>query len=192
MSKGTSPKDCEVCLKIWKAEVTKRRGAYRQRLKLAHLTRGNESSSWLTPLTQDSKHSGANPGPNGERDLLVNQVNWPTPTARDHKNVGTPESYRERSKKHAQPLPEVVINGPQDPENPNLTGKNLESWPTPSTPSGGPLKDGSAPQGMNGGKGHREMMKGVFQPGAKLNPNWVEQLMGLPIGWTDLGSWGTE
>ena len=26
----------------------------------------------------------------------------------------------------------------------------------------------------------------------KLNPNWVEQLMGLPIGWTDLGSWGTE
>ena len=24
----------------------------------------------------------------------------------------------------------------------------------------------------------------------KLNPNWVEQLMGLPIGWTDLGSWG--
>ena len=26
----------------------------------------------------------------------------------------------------------------------------------------------------------------------KLNPNWVEQLMGLPIGWTDLGSWGME
>ena len=26
----------------------------------------------------------------------------------------------------------------------------------------------------------------------KLNPNWVEQLMGLPIGWTDLGSWATE
>ncbi len=26
----------------------------------------------------------------------------------------------------------------------------------------------------------------------KLNPNWVEQLMGLSTGWTDLGSWGTE
>jgi hypothetical protein len=25
-----------------------------------------------------------------------------------------------------------------------------------------------------------------------LNPNWVEQLMGLPVGWTDLGSWETE
>lgn len=26
----------------------------------------------------------------------------------------------------------------------------------------------------------------------ELNPNWVEQLMGLPVGWTDLGSWETE
>ncbi len=26
----------------------------------------------------------------------------------------------------------------------------------------------------------------------KLNPDWVEQLMGLPTGWTDLGSWATE
>jgi len=25
-----------------------------------------------------------------------------------------------------------------------------------------------------------------------LNPDWVEQLMGLPINWTDLGSWETE
>ena len=25
-----------------------------------------------------------------------------------------------------------------------------------------------------------------------LNPAWVEQLMGLPPGWTGLGSWGTE
>jgi len=26
----------------------------------------------------------------------------------------------------------------------------------------------------------------------KLNPDWVESLMGLPVGWTDLGSWATE
>ena len=26
----------------------------------------------------------------------------------------------------------------------------------------------------------------------ELNPNWVEQLMGIPTEWTDLGSWGTE
>ena len=28
--------------------------------------------------------------------------------------------------------------------------------------------------------------------GQHLNPNWVEQLMGLPVGWTDLGSWEME
>jgi hypothetical protein len=33
---------------------------------------------------------------------------------------------------------------------------------------------------------------GKNQGSPKLNPNWVEQLMGLPIGWTDLGSWATE
>ncbi len=48
------------------------------------------------------------------------------------------------------------------------------------------MADGSAPQGMNGGKGHREMLKGIFQPGTKLNPDWVEQLMGLPGGTTQL------
>ena len=26
----------------------------------------------------------------------------------------------------------------------------------------------------------------------QLNPDWVEWLMGVPTGWTDLGSWGTE
>jgi len=25
-----------------------------------------------------------------------------------------------------------------------------------------------------------------------LNPDWVEWLMGVPTGWTDLGSWGME
>jgi hypothetical protein len=40
---------------------------------------------WLTPQAQDSKHSGTNPTENGERDLLVNQVNWATPIAGDWK-----------------------------------------------------------------------------------------------------------
>ena len=47
---------------------------------------------WLTPQVQDSKHSGANLTENGDRDLLVNQVNWPTPMQQDARsgpnNVG--------------------------------------------------------------------------------------------------------
>ena len=50
-------------------------------------------------------------------------------------------------------------------------------------PSGGPKKDGSAIVGMNGGPGHRAIIKKHFGPGTKLNPRWVETLMGLPVGW---------
>ena len=62
----------------------------------------------------------------------------------------------------------------------------MNNWPTPNTPSGGAKADGSAPQGMNGGKGHREMMKGQFKPGDKLNPSWVESLMNIPLNHTQL------
>ena len=34
-------------------------------------------------------------------------------------------------------------------------------------------------------------LKAQVKQQGKLNPNWVEQLMGLPVGWTDLGCWET-
>ena len=76
----------------------------------------------------------------------------------------------------------------------------MENWPTPRAGNPGSRKPGT------GGKILAEEAKihagppapeksstsGKNQGSPKLNPNWVEQLMGLPIGWTDLGSWGTE
>lgn len=140
----------------WKAWVTEQRQEYSQRLKSAHLTRGSESLSWLTPVVQDSKHSGTNAGPNGRRDLLVNQVNWPTPTARDHKGGYT--GGRIRNGKVSMDTLDLAVQahtegGLLDQENRNTIGN---------------------PQGQ------------------QLNPDWVAQLMGLPVGWTDLGSWATE
>lgn len=49
---------------------------------------------------------------------------WPTPTARDYKNVGNQESMERRRQDIAQPLPEVVINGQPDPDSLNTTGKS--------------------------------------------------------------------
>jgi len=39
-----------------------------------------------------------------------------------------------------------------------------------------------------------EAMKSEMKPHSSgyLNPDWVEWLMGVPTGWTDLDSWGTE
>ena len=70
------------------------------------------------------------------------------------------------------------------------------SWPTPvaSEASLG-YQDRST-----GKKGTQESlttvvinrMGGRDAVSGQLNPQWVEWLMGVPSGWTDLGSWGTE
>ena len=101
---------------------------------------------------------------------------WPTPRARDYKGGYRPESMiRKDGKSRMDALPQVVeydpssrptTDSPVDPESHNKTGKHLES------------------QGLS--KAELQRSSG------KLNSDWVEQLMGLPIGSTDLGSWGTE
>ena len=101
---------------------------------------------------------------------------WPTPRARDYKGGHRPESMiRKDGKSRMDALPQVVeydpssrpiTDSPVDPESVNKNGKHLES------------------QGLS--KAELQRSSG------KLNPDWVEQLMGLTIESTDLGSWGTE
>lgn len=100
------------------------------------------------------------------------QKKWATPRARDYKGGYRPESMiRKDGKSRMDALPQMVeydpssrpiTDSPIDPESVNKNGKHLESQPNLQRASG------------------------------KLNPDWVEQLMGLTIGSTDLGSWGTE
>ncbi len=75
----------------------------------------------------------------------------------------------------------------------------VETFPTPrardwkDTPGCAPSKIGdvSLPRLVHS---HQDQTShstsGKPQGSPKLNPDWVEQLMGLPIGSTDLGSWG--
>ena len=48
-SKDTSALDSEKSSATWKALVTEQRGEYSQRVKLAHLTKEKEATSWPTP-----------------------------------------------------------------------------------------------------------------------------------------------
>jgi hypothetical protein len=87
--------------------------------------------------------------------------------------------------------------------NQKCLGRDLNqmmNWPTPRAGNPGSRKPGT------GGKILAEEAKthaglqdqeksntsGKNHGSPKLNPNWVEQLMGLSTGWTDLGSWGME
>ena len=82
---------------------------------------------------------------------------WPTPTSRDWKD-GTAEAVKN-----------VPIN--------SLLGRAVHFWPTPTQ------RDGMGGPGNSGRDGGDNLRTAI---GGSLNPEWVEWLMGFPVGWTDL------
>jgi hypothetical protein len=110
---------------------------------------------------------------------------WPTASARDHKGGYT--GGRIRNGKVSMDTLDVAVQAHTD-------GGILSNWPTPRAGNPGSRKPGT------GGKILAEEAKIHAGPPApeksstsgknhgspKLNPNWVEQLMGLPVGWTQL------
>jgi len=90
---------------------------------------------------------------------------WPTCAARDYKGESG-AGRQERKGNPADTLPNAVAQqyGLPAPAKPSMDGSRQESWATPQTGA----TDNSRPNNKGGGK---------------LNPRWVETLMGLPVGW---------
>ena len=110
---------------------------------------------------------------------------WPTAAARDWKDSSGMSTERPDRKGNARldQLPRKVFQ--QNREDFSMTGKHPVSYPTPTAPNSHSI--GSLTEW--GGKTWPREISGMHR--VKLNPEWVEQLMGFPIGWTDLGSWET-
>jgi len=153
--------------------------------------------NWATPIANDAKGSDyAGTKENPKALYLGGQVkNWPTATTRDWKdtNATVPPSRANPSK---QTLGQRVAHvGLQDQANPNTNGKSQESWPTPRANKVHPeITEKNREHLANRKKANLEedIAGHCGKATGKLNPNWVEHLMGLPAGWTDLGYWGTE
>ena len=122
----------------------------------------------------------------------ANQQNWPTPLEDDSSNVNP-------SPKRRDGLVAKVVkqNGPPAQEKSNTSGKNHGSWPTArsSDAEGGRIKTEKTEKGFRSkreksdqyfGAKLRDAAEMEKPPSMKLNPNWVEQLMGLEVGWTQL------
>jgi len=177
----------------WKAWVTEQRQEYSQRLKSAHLTNENGSSSlvWLTATT-DSATDRSSKYAQGGMPLSLAVKNWPTPATRDHKGSYSPAALiRKDGKSRMDGLPQVVEY-------------DKTSWPTPTVAEGS--KIGNQPNyGQKGlsnhpsivglpdreklnksGKSKESLPIHIPKSRGKLNPDWVEQLMGLQVGWTQL------
>ena len=157
-----------------------------------------EPQNWGTPAANDANktpHCEVNSNQAGlTRSVGRAEANWPTATTRDWKdtNATVPPSRANPSK---QTLGQRVAHvGLQDQTNLNTSGKNQESWPTPRANKVHPqITEENREHLANRNKANLEedIAGHCGKATGKLNPNWVEQLMGLPVGWTDLGYWET-
>jgi hypothetical protein len=166
--------------RTWKVKVTPQGHLVFQLRASVQNTKEKESGLWRTP---DNMAGGSNlPGiqkaldaghlkrPSGQQIQirLADQVRekrlWPTPLNSDWKNMDTAKQQS--------------------------LSKEAKLWPTPTSRDG---KGGYIGGRIRNGKISRDTLDVTVQhtdnknkTGGTLNPNWVEWLMGYPIGWTDL------
>jgi len=103
-----------------------------------------------------------------ESGLLQNK--WATPTTMDK----LPPKSEKALKREA----EIARPGRSKPANLRDQVSNMEKWPTPTSHN---AKEMNSPS-----ESTRNTPTLAAQAGGKLNPAWVEWLMGWPLGWTDL------
>jgi len=141
--------------------------------------------TWWTPQVQDSKHSGTNPTANGERDLLVNQVNWATPNTMDYMEPRPAEAMKRmldhgqrKNRKWSSNVREQVV----------WDQNYAPAWATPNA------RDPKGAQGRMAKLGQMSDLPSQTEvaptgqwnrANGKLNPAWVTCLMGLDLGWVD-------
>lgn len=112
--------------------------------------------------------------------------NWPTPTTAEGTKIGNQPNFGQVGLSNH---PSIV--GQPDRAKLNKSGKNPESqqWPTPRANKVHPqITEENREHLANRKKSNLEedIAGHCGKATGKLNPNWVEHLMGLPVGWTQL------
>ena len=126
-------------------------------------TGGKNPAQWPTPKANNPS-STRKPGTGG-RELSQEAKNWATPEAQNQTGYQT---------KNGQVFPRL--------------GSQVESWPTPIT---GDSHLSSSPNAAQ--KRIQESKKTLSRMNSgKLNPSWVEQLMDVPVLWTQLPTEWTD
>lgn len=161
------------CFLTWKVSATSARRLLFRLVPSMPRTGGTGYALWQTPTVPnggrvnppDMSPTGKMPDGRKRQVGLEHQVKmvyqgpWPTPTARDYKGANSMEHLtREGMRNHTEQLANAV-----------------KLFPTPRV-GGSRGKSGS-------GKRHGDLAAVVE---GQLNPDWVEWLMGFPIGWTNL------
>jgi hypothetical protein len=207
MSKATSPSDSERSLESWNKLVIQRRGEYSARLKSAHRIKESGSLSWPTvTANEDSYRIGGESQQSKCLSAMARRgemdENWSTPNCTDGKTGSTTTQGRSL-------VADIQLHGQAAPANPSTDGSRQGLWPTitahtPDMESSGPngnsgtylagaVKSWATPRVGGEEKAETRLARGkdiglhgqvgAMNNTAKLNPRWVETLMGLPVGW---------
>jgi hypothetical protein len=129
-------------------------------------TDGGCLQQWPTPMASDWNMTN-NPRKDGRQNQLPNVVAmWPTPTVcGNHNRKGASAASGDGLATAVKMWPTPTVN---DSKNMTLPPSQIKHDNIP----GALLRDGE-------------------KAGGKLNPMWVEWLMGWPLGWTDSKHWAT-
>ncbi len=174
MSKDISLSDSERLLQNWKSLVIKRRGEYSARLNAARLIRESECLSWPSPVASEVRQGfqDRSRGMKGSQESLTTVVIKDGLAAQgNHSTHGSrPESWA---------TPRAEMDSGAHRGKPDTLHSQIKVWATPEGMAGGKTSRGGNRKG-------ELLLTGQVKQDAsgKLNPRWVETLMGLPVGWT--------
>jgi len=178
-STGTLPKGSITSCLTWEDWVTEQRGEFSARLSAARRISGSASLSWPTATTTEAKSDTLQDrAARGKQVMLCHAVRqWPTPTANEDKDQNASWETLAKLDKGGRILRRIatLATGPADPESRSSDGSHQESWATPEAKN---------QVGYQVGADGTKWPRLGSQVSGKLNPRWVETLMGLPVGWT--------
>ena len=176
--KGVSEKSGDglaTAVKNWPTPNVPNRGpelSKKHRPKSGGIDLQSSVALWPTPAT-------------AEAGKISNQPNYGQVALSNHPAIrGTPRRPPLRKDRKGQPK----ADGLRRQDSPSMNGKSQELW---GTPQASDTIEGKRTDPTSNQKCLNRDLKQMAIKG-KLNPDWVEQLMGLAVGWTDLGFWGTE
>jgi hypothetical protein len=152
--------------------------------------------SWATPVAMnDGMYVDNSPNKHKRHsEGLATQAakSWPTPTTAEGTKIGNQPNFGQVGLSNH---PSIV--GHPDRAKLNKSGKpqGSQAWPTPRANKVHPvITEENREQLANRNKANLEedIAGHCGKATGKLNPDWVEQLMGLPTGWTDFDSSAME
>ena len=151
------------------------------------MVKGIEKGLWPTPtLHGNYNRKGASQNSGDGLETAVKKELWPTPTAM---TGGTGVAPSHENGGHGWNIGAAV--------NDSLSNNPKRNWPTPMAHEARlGYQDRSDPNKKGTQKSLTteviDQAGGRAKTSGQLNPDWVEWLMGVPTGWTELDSWVTE